>query len=320
MTRSFLAKTVLILAICHAAIAWADEVVLKNGDRLTGDIVGMEKGVLKFKSPHVGAVNIEWSDVQRLTSDKTFTIQMTDDTVMTGTLPASAPLDTVAAIGPVEAVRYSGIVNIGGAAARGNSDTTALNASLFFSLRKDRQRFGLEGKYNYAEDNRTITQRNSLLRPNYDYFLTKKVYATSYALLEQDTLQDLRLRRTLGVGLGYQFFDTRTTQLSAELGVASVHEDWKSREDRDAAAARWAVNWFTSVIPDRLIVYHRQEGYRDLNPEKAIRIRADQGFRVPVYRQFSLNLEYDFRYNSNPAPGRKTSDHLYIFGVSYAIP
>ena len=74
------------------------------------------------------------------------------------------------------------------------------------------------------------------------------------------------------------------------------------------------------MIPERLIFFHRQEGYRDFNPEKAVRLRADQGVRVPIYKHLSLNFEYDLRYNSHPAPGRKTTDHLYIFGVSYVIP
>jgi len=41
---------------------------------------------------------------------------------------------------------------------------------------------------------------------------------------------------------------------------------------------------------------------------------------VPVYKQFAMNIEYDLRYDSNPAPGRKKTDNLYIVGVSYVLP
>ena len=34
----------------------------------------------------------------------------------------------------------------------------------------------------------------------------------------------------------------------------------------------------------------------------------------------ALNLEWDVRYNSNPAPGRKTTDHTYILGFSFQLP
>jgi len=321
-------------------MAWADEVILKNGDRLSGDIVEMEKEVLKLKTSYAHDVQVEWKEVQSLTSSQSFRIKTVDDTTVQGVISSPAPgqlvvsspeggtsapiqLDSVATIEKIESVervRYSGVLNVGGSSAKGNSDSIAMNASALFSLRADQHRFGVQGKYNYAEQSQKITVRNSLARPTYDYFFTKHVYGAFFALLEQDTLQDLRLRRTLGVGPGYQFIDTRTTQLSAEVGLASVHTDWKTRADEDTAAARWAINWTTPVISERLIFFHRQEGYRDLNPEKAVRIRADQGFRVPVYKHLSLNLEYDFLYNSNPAPGRKTTDQLYIFGLSYVIP
>ena len=76
----------------------------------------------------------------------------------------------------------------------------------------------------------------------------------------------------------------------------------------------------TALIPEHLIFFHRQEGFYDFNSPNAWRLRADQGFRVPVYKQFAVNFEYDLRYDSNPAPGRKQTDHLYIIGVSYVLP
>jgi hypothetical protein len=103
------------------------------------------------------------------------------------------------------------------------------------------------------------------------------------------------------------------------LGIAYVNEDWKTRADDNSPAGRWALNFSTALIPERLIVFHRQEGFYDFNDPNALRIRAEQGLRVPVYKQFALNMEYDVRYNSNPAPGRKKTDHLYIVGVSYEL-
>jgi putative salt-induced outer membrane protein YdiY len=323
-----------------STMAWADEIILKNGDRLSGDIVEMEKEVLTLKTSYAHDVQVEWKEVQSLTSSQSFRIKTVDDTTVQGVISSPAPgqlvvsspeggtsapiplasVATIEKIESVERVRYSGVLNVGGSSVKGNSDTTAVNASALFSLRADQHRFGAEGKYNYAEQSQKITVRNSLFRPTYDYFFTKHVYGALFALLEQDTLQDLRLRRTLGAGPGYQFIDTRTTQLAAELGLASVYTDWKTRADENTVAARWAINWTTPVIADRLIFFHRQEGYRDLNPQKAVRIRADQGFRVPIYKHFSLNLEYDFLYNSNPAPGRQTTDQIYIFGLSYVLP
>ena len=161
--------------------------------------------------------------------------------------------------------------------------------------------------------------RNSLGKLTYDIFITKRAFFNTFALFEQDTFQDLNLRSTFGAGPGYQFIDTKRTQLSGTLGLAYVNQDWRTRPDHSGAAGRWGINFTTAVIPERLLFFHRQEGFYDFKAPNAWRLRADQGFLVPVYKQFAMNLEYDLRYDSNPAPGRKRADHLYIVGISYIL-
>ncbi len=40
---------------------------------------------------------------------------------------------------------------------------------------------------------------------------------------------------------------------------------------------------------------------------------------MTIIGDFSLNLEYDLRFNTEPAPGRKELDQAFIFGVAYEI-
>jgi hypothetical protein len=48
-----------------------------------------------------------------------------------------------------------------------------------------------------------------------------------------------------------------------------------------------------------------------------MRIIADQGVRVTLYKNLFFSLEYDLRLNTQPAPGRQKIDEAYIFGVGY---
>jgi putative salt-induced outer membrane protein YdiY len=320
-----------------AGTARADEVTLKNGDRLTGDIVRMGEGNLVFKTLYAGEVKIDWKEVQSIRSKAPVKVQMLDGSVLQGILTSPSPdrivvtsdqfgptmaipLTNIQALNPPPMVRHSGAFNLAGVVAKGNSDSTAINASALYTLRADRHRFGVEGKYNYGEQSGKVNVRNLLAQLTYDVFITKRAFFNTFASFEQDTFQDLNLRSTIGAGPGYQFIDTKQTQLSATVGVAYVNEDWRTREDTGSVAGHWGVNFTTALIPDRLIFFHRQEGFYDFKAPNAWRLRADQGVRVPVYKQFAVNLEYDLRYNSNPVPGRKKSDHLYIVGISYVLP
>lgn len=52
-----------------------DVVLLKNGDHLTGEIKGLERGKLSLSTDSMGTVAIEWPAVQSVTSQYTFEVE-----------------------------------------------------------------------------------------------------------------------------------------------------------------------------------------------------------------------------------------------------
>lgn len=49
-----------LLAFLSLSIAWGDQIVLKNGDRLTGSIVKKEGNSLTIKTDQFGVVTTSW--------------------------------------------------------------------------------------------------------------------------------------------------------------------------------------------------------------------------------------------------------------------
>jgi hypothetical protein len=49
---------------------YADEIELKNGDHLSGEVKKMEDALLTIKTPYAGEVSVKWKEVKRLRSDK----------------------------------------------------------------------------------------------------------------------------------------------------------------------------------------------------------------------------------------------------------
>ena len=66
----------------YAVPCGADEVQLKNGDRLTGTVVSLDAGTLKFKTAH-GDLSIAWPEVTALTIDEPILIRSADGKVTT---------------------------------------------------------------------------------------------------------------------------------------------------------------------------------------------------------------------------------------------
>ena len=78
--------TVLILLVVSAALAKEvdDVVVLKNGDRLTGEIKGLQSGELRIKADYMAeSVRLDWAKVERLESKSTFMIWLVDGKLVT---------------------------------------------------------------------------------------------------------------------------------------------------------------------------------------------------------------------------------------------
>jgi hypothetical protein len=58
----------LVLALLAACTAWADQVTLKNGDRVTGSIVKKDGNNLTVKTDLMGVVTIPWDQVTEIKS------------------------------------------------------------------------------------------------------------------------------------------------------------------------------------------------------------------------------------------------------------
>jgi putative salt-induced outer membrane protein YdiY len=326
--------TLCIFFLWLSTPAWADEVRLMNGDRLSGTIVKMEDGVLTLQTDYGGELKIDWTKVTHLSSDGPLKILVPGeyrDPVRSFFYGAQAlqevrelspdgpvPLTDIKAIN-LEPIRLTGTVTIGGNSTSGNSSTKAFNGATRLTLSAHRQRLLIEGKYNYGQAGEQVTARNSLASLKHDYFVSKRVFIESFGMLEKDTLQNLQLRSTIGSGLGYQFLETTRTTLSLSVGLAHVSEHFTNSPSTQTPSGRWSLRWEHGLWPDRVKLFHRHEGFYDIHAGNAFRFNADQGVRITVYKNLFFNVEYDFRLNTQPAPGRKSTDEAIIFGVGYEL-
>ena len=53
----------LSVLLAGAAFSSADEITLKNGDRLTGTVLTLDGGNLRVKTDHSGLLKVNWKEV-----------------------------------------------------------------------------------------------------------------------------------------------------------------------------------------------------------------------------------------------------------------
>jgi putative salt-induced outer membrane protein YdiY len=72
---------------CFAKVSRHDIVIMKNGDRLTGEVKRLEQGVLYIQTDYFsGSVGVDWLQVEKVESKATYQIVLSDGKRLTGSI------------------------------------------------------------------------------------------------------------------------------------------------------------------------------------------------------------------------------------------
>ncbi len=317
--------------------AYADTVFLRNGDRVSGRVIGLDATSLKLKTEYAGDIAIALERIDRLETDAPVTLVLEDDTRIAGLLSAREgrlsiePASTAQAIEvspsridaleqgvvPAAAWRYGGRVTVGVSSSRGNSDVTRANLDSEVTARRGRSRLtaGLRGAY--ARDSGRDTEGNAGANAKYDHFLSKKWYAYGNSSLEYDPFRDLRLRATGGAGSGYQVLDTARTALALEGGLEYVSAQYYDRADEGFPAGRAALRLDHWLWQNVVQLFVRAEGYANLETIERSFVRTQTGLRFPLRDRLLAQAQVNVDWQGDPPPGTESVDRSVILSVGY---
>jgi len=319
-----------LLAVLLALPANADEVRLKNGDRITGVATSLAGGTLTFKA--AGAdLKIAWADVASLaieqpmlvtvgTAAPTSAVFAAADTTGRVTLVPGGPValtDIVALSLPQPAWITTGGAGAGIVATAGNTQVNNVRLSGDAIARNAANRYSFAGVATHANDRGVETARNWSTTGKYDRFLTSRLFANANADFTNDRFRDIDLRTALGAGLGYQIVATARTSLTAAAGLAWVHENFNSIADVSYAAAHESAGLQVQLLPGRIQLFHLHDGYFGVSGDNKMFIRTQNGVRVGLAAGFVTTIEEDLDYDRRPSPGRRQTDRTFSLTLGY---
>jgi len=164
----FLLFTCLLLPVN----AISDEAFLKNGDRISGNVVRKTGEILVLNTSYAGEIRIRWADVIHLATERPVHVILDDETDLKGILSVidgteqhidlnsdtelePLSIQQIAAINPPEKPQFmfSGQVNLGVEINRGNTDEDDyhLDAETEFRWTNDRLAFSFDGDLGFSE-------------------------------------------------------------------------------------------------------------------------------------------------------------------------
>jgi putative salt-induced outer membrane protein YdiY len=307
---------VVAAAALFAVPCAADELQLKNGDRLTGTVVSLDAGILTFKTPH-GDLAIAWPEVTALTVDEPVLVTTADGTPAT---PRSGAIDIASATmleRPEPPLTWTGGSNAGFLQTSGNTDVNSLRLDADVSARASANRYSIAADMNRAEDTGRETARNWSVSGDYDRFLNQRVYVNGNAIFTNDPFRDLDLRSALGAALGYQVLDTAMTKLSVEGGLGWVDENFGTAPDDSYTAVRETAKLDVLLVADRVTLFHEHNGYLGVTGDDNLFVKMKNGVRLGLVAGLVTTLQLDLDYDRSPAPGRRNTDRAFALTFGY---
>jgi putative salt-induced outer membrane protein YdiY len=329
-----------LISFLAPAAAIADEVVLHNGDRLTGKVVRKEADTLMLTTSYAGDLTIKWSDVRRINTEEPISVYLEDGGKLVGTLrsdedgsvvvvagagaPESAPvpLAKLRFINPSaeisgEGAKVTGHINAGLSSSSGNSQARKYFFDAESVTRTRDNRFTIGGRGARAQDQDATIESNWFGHLKYDHFFSKKWYGYANGDFENDRFKDIRLRSTLGLGSGHQFLETEQTNLSLEGGLTYVHTDFIVEQDDAYPAARWAVKFDHLLFDTKYRFFHAHEAYVGLDDARKMFVRSQTGVRVPLMDKLNATAQYDVDWDNTPSPGGVRTDKTVLLTLGY---
>ncbi|MCI5064352.1 DUF481 domain-containing protein [bacterium] len=327
--RSLFLSCLLLLCIVAGVTAEADTLVMKNGDRLTGEVVIKTADTLTFKTPYGEPFLIDWHKVESLTSEKPLKVLNEDDfsvretTVIDADSPyiAGKPRARKYTINPApwrlgEGTQFSGRVNFAYQLERGNTDNDELDTDIFLQARNLRNRYIVNGLLQNDESAGVKTADNYNIDAEYDRFLNKRLYLAGNLGYEQDELAGLNKRNRFSTSVGYQLYEDVKKNLNFEVGPGWVKEDFINR-DNEFWAMTWAMKYEHFIVDEVLQFYHRQVGLWNLEDSEKALLEAWFGLRAPIYAGLTMSTEFMIDYDSQPADGAEDADTQYGVKIGY---
>src|SRR3954454_16093982 len=343
-TRATILSALLLVGAPLAARPKIDTIVMTNGDRITGEIKGLEAGVLRVDLDYVdGTIALEWMKVACVESSQLFIVQAQDGSSHTGTLftspgetksiqvadiiHGSATIEQARIVRMEETAnrflqRLSGEFSLGLIYSRGNNST---QNTLGSEVQYRRERWGAAVAFNSnlsSNSGSNTSTRNQLDLTGNRLLPWKNYYYGGIGSFLQSSVQDIHLQTTVGGGIGRYFKNTNRARISVLGGLA-----WQSANYKQANLAIETQQTAAGLVAAdvRLFVFKRTNlairayvvpAFAD---NGRIRYNTNASYYLKLFRNLSWNLSFYGNWDTRPPANLSGSDYGYSLGLKWTF-
>ncbi|MFH1782178.1 MAG: DUF481 domain-containing protein [Candidatus Omnitrophota bacterium] len=283
---------VLSIALCFVSqSALADEVYLKNGDKLTGKIMEDSKAQVSIETEALGILTIKKGFVERL---------VTEESLRQAKLEEAKKKESL----------WKKEASLGYSRTTGNTKDSKLVVAFDATRKTDSNEITLKASSTYASSNSKMDTQKWYTMGRYAFSFSDKKWYNFYKLeADHDRFANIDYRLIPSLGIGYWFNDADDFKAMTEIGLGYEYTNFRtgSIEDEDNMVLIPRVFlekklWGKSTISENVYIYPSIDNFEEY------RLRSETVFTNPIDDKLSLRVTLIDDYDSDPTGGAKKND------------
>jgi hypothetical protein len=333
----------LFLLFCLAPYTFAGELILNNGDRLEGELVGIEGDNLVWNSVSFGELQVATSRVDSVQTTLAFKLDGHEEpcywlTVNEGIVQFECDngeqgkvelmlLDTI--VPHQEYVgghyNYRGKLTVSGRQSSGNKEEEIWAVDSETLFRRGDYRHETQIEFDSISLNNQPSESRGETRYSLDWFFAERWFWYNNVQFGFDEPANIDESYIYGTGAGYQVWETATSALSVETGIDYVKEFFHApsmptlafEDVNETAAWRWALD-FRYLLPYNTAIFHRHQLIKSLEESEDWLLDFELGLSMPLMGQLYTEVKLDYDVDNLPVEGNRREDKQVTVGVGYS--
>ena len=322
----------LILGMSAAPLS-ADQLIMKNGDRITGNIKKIWDKEIFIEPDYADEFSVDQDAVEYFVSDDEYEIELGDgkeidvlfdgvdeagnQVVLVGDERMTVPLVQIAELD--EAEEYSdweARVDLNTTVNRGNTDSLNSKITADYSLKLGDHRHLLEFSSSREEQNSISVKEQELIRYSYNWAFSQRWGFGAVASYERDPIRDLDRRMTVGPAATLIVWDSAKKDFHIQFPLGYQNEVIGGIEE-DNVIAGWIMRIRYKLGRPDLELYHNNSFTQNIAGRTNTAIKTVTGARFEITDLLYVNFEIDFDWESQPAPGAVSDDLAMLVGLGF---
>src|SRR5277367_1009631 len=316
---------ILACRTCLGEVKRHDTVIMKNGDRLTGEVKRLENGVLYIKTDYFsGSVGVDWLQVEKVESTATYQIVLTDGNRLTGKISkveaesapgkdfkVHEPQGDVAIAGTdvvqIESQKQTfwrqlkGSIDFGYNFTSGNNQSS-LSTSANAEYVAVHWAAGTSYTASYSGQSGGTTTNLLDVQAFGERFLNRNSYLLGLSDFLHSSQQDLILRTTLGGGYGRYFVRTNHNELRWLIGAdytQATYQSGSAQPTQQNLELLLGIQYQLFHF-DRYTLQSQFLTFPGITDSGRVRFTTNNMFTVKLSNNFHLNFIFWDNFDSRP--------------------